>query len=89
MNYVKIHYLYSTKRRFSDEWEVEIRQAVCQGRHNEGTVTRQPLDGHLGSGKSIVKPTENGRFLFLRGGDAYAKYAATCQPLATGKVAFH
>jgi hypothetical protein len=31
-------------------------------------VTRQPLDGHLGSGKSIVKPTENGRFfVFERG----------------------
>ena len=28
-------------------------------------------------------------FLFFRGGDAYAKCAATYQPLARGKVAFH
>lgn len=36
-----------------------------------------------------MKPTENALFLFFKGGGTYAKSRATCQPLATGQVAFH
>jgi hypothetical protein len=52
-------------------------------------MTRQPLGGHLGSGKSILKPTESGRSLFFKGDVAYAQSRPTYQPLARGKVVFH
>ena len=35
-----------------------------------------------------MKPSENGRFLFFKGGGTYAESRATCQTLATGQVAF-